>query len=367
VPGLSNVVAIASSNFALLGDGTVMAWGKNDQGQLGIGTTGPEVCNSAAGDFGCSTKPRPVVNCSGEKLAGVIAVSGGGEAGYGVLGDRTVMSWGNNTRGQLGDRSIEENSNCAVPVEGLSKVLAISGGGVFALALLENGRVMGWGANGSGEIGGNSSDECTRQPDSCSKTPKEVEGLEEVTAISAGRGYSLALSSGTVYAFGDNDPWGQLGTGSTTSTSVPTALQLGNGGPGGPVAGIAAGEQHSLAFLQSGSGVAPPDFVVTPGAGSLTAVWTVAAQEYRVRWKRSSDETYNNLNEEWIRHPCSEPAPCSFVIGGLSEEPYDVALAFRSDGVLTGHKIVEETTPLAPKITAVTGVSVTSGSAGGGA
>jgi alpha-tubulin suppressor-like RCC1 family protein len=363
VPGLSNVVAIASSNFALLSDGTVMAWGKNDRGQLGIGTTGPEVCNTEGGAFGCSTQPRPVVNCGGERLPGVIAVSGGGEAGYALLSDHTVMSWGSNTHGQLGDRTVEHGSNCAGPVESLSKALAISGGGAFALALLENGRVMGWGANGAGEIGGNSSDECTRQPGSCTKTPKEVEGLERVTAISAGRVYSLALSGGTVYAFGDNDPWGQLGIGNTTSTRVPTPLQVGHSSKGGPVAGIAAGEQHSLAFLQSGSAVAPPEFIVTPGAGSLTVLWTVEAQEYHLRWKRASDGAYNNINEEWIRHGCSVAEPCSFVIEDLSEEPYDVSLALRSDGIQTGHKIVEDTTPLAT-IPDVTGVSPTSGSAG---
>src|SRR5206468_2309569 len=89
VSGLSNVVAISAGNdhsLALLGDGTVMAWGLNNDGQLGDGTT---------------TNRRVPVAVS--ELSGVVAISGGGFHSMALLGDGTVKAWGDNGSGQVGD------------------------------------------------------------------------------------------------------------------------------------------------------------------------------------------------------------------------------------------------------------------------
>src|SRR5437870_7105008 len=74
--------------LALLGDGTVMAWGANFAHQLGNGGT-------TASDV-----PVPV---SG--LSNVRAVSAGREFSLALLSDGTVMAWGANVDGQLGDGS----------------------------------------------------------------------------------------------------------------------------------------------------------------------------------------------------------------------------------------------------------------------
>src|SRR5207245_1280035 len=102
----------------------------------------------------------------------------------------------------------------------------------------------GWGANGVGPLGGTSSGECKKVPNSCSKTPKLVSGLGEAGGVSAGRSYSLVLKRGKIFAFGDNEPWGQLGIGSTKNTNVPTEIRGLESAQG-----LAAGEQHSLAFI----------------------------------------------------------------------------------------------------------------------
>src|SRR5579859_1626681 len=92
VSGLTTDVAAISGgsthSLALLHDGTVRAWGDNEDGALGDGThTGPETCLSTP----CSTKP---VEVSG--LSGVTAVSAGGGFSLALLGSGKVSSWGSN-------------------------------------------------------------------------------------------------------------------------------------------------------------------------------------------------------------------------------------------------------------------------------
>jgi alpha-tubulin suppressor-like RCC1 family protein len=56
--------------------------------------------------------------------------------------------------------------------------------------------------------------------------PIPVPGLTEVTEISAGLGYDLALcSDGTVWAWGGN-PFGQLGAGNTTTIPNSTPIHV---------------------------------------------------------------------------------------------------------------------------------------------
>ncbi len=216
--------------LALLSDGTVMSWGENSWGQLGDGThTGPETCHAAyeaaAGyTVGCSTTPIPV---SG--LSGVVAIAAGAQHSLALLSNGTVMAWGDNERGQLGDGSMsgpdhcyteQEPTQCStspVPVSGLSEVTAIAAGQNYNLALLRNGTVMAWGSNGWGELGDGT---ISWGGD----VPAPVIGLSGVKAIAAGGGNSLALlSNGTVMAWGANE-FGQLGDGTLTQSDVPVAV-----------------------------------------------------------------------------------------------------------------------------------------------
>jgi alpha-tubulin suppressor-like RCC1 family protein len=298
VPGLTHVVAIASggaSNFALEEHGTLMAWGKNNLGMLGLGnlsSTELEACTGEAGTRSCSTVPRPVDLNGLPAGVTVTAISAGTYAAYAVLSNGGVLAWGDNAHGQLGTgNAADSNVPVAVNMTPLEKhlgftpdVVAVSGGDIFALGLLRDGEVIAWGSNGHGELGGTSSEECSKRFKTCSMSPRLVSGLVDVTAISAGASSSLALSAGTMYSFGDNER-GQLGIGGTTNTNVPTPIK-GVSHVGGIAAGVArAGEAHSLAFLESGDG--PVALLsVKPGRGSLELSWTFAATEDKIRWRR---------------------------------------------------------------------------------
>ncbi len=120
------------------------------------------------------------------------------------------MAWGYNQSGQLGDGTKGESSKVPVAVSKLSGVtaLATAGNGLHTLALLSKGTVMAWGENSAGQLGDGKMES--------SDVPVAVSGLAGVKAISASGSHSLALnSSGSVFAWGANND-GQLGDGTST-------------------------------------------------------------------------------------------------------------------------------------------------------
>jgi alpha-tubulin suppressor-like RCC1 family protein len=231
VAGLSGVSAIAAGgehSLALLSNGTVMAWGANESGQLGTG------------NFNESDVPVAV-----KGLSGVSAIAAGGEYSLALLKGGTVMAWGAGESGQLGDGKLKA-SDVPIAVKGLTGVSAIAAGGEHGLALLKGGTVMAWGANELGQLGEEPDGEQELQ---LSDVPLAVKGVSGVSAIAAGGADSLALTSGaTVMAWGA-DADGQLGNGSTAGFVPAPVAVAGLSG----VSAIAAGEQHSVALLGNGT------------------------------------------------------------------------------------------------------------------
>lgn len=219
--GVKQIAVGGSHDLALMADGTVASWGRNGNGELGYGTV---------------TNPTdtPVVIPG---LSGVKAIAAGIDSSYALLKNGTVMSWGDNSEGELGDGNATGDSSVPVPVPGLTKVKALTAGGYHVLALLKDGTAVGWGSDSSGELGdGNTGG----QPQA---TPVAVSGLTGIKALSAGQYHSLALlKTGAVYSWG-SDANGALGLGSlVTSQYTPqlvTALSH--------VKSISAGDSFSLA------------------------------------------------------------------------------------------------------------------------
>jgi alpha-tubulin suppressor-like RCC1 family protein len=250
VGGLTGVTAIAAGAehaLALLSNGTVKAWGANESGELGTG------------NFKASNTPVTV-----KGLTNVIAVAAGEGFSLALLSNGTVKAWGSNRYGQLADPEIEENSNVPVPAGSLSGVKSIAAGATHALALLSNGTVMAWGEDKFGEIGNGTVKTAV-------ETPSAVTGLAGATAVSAGAQDSVALVGGAVKTWGTNS-YGQLGDGTVGGmSSVPVEV------PGiAKAASISAGAAHVLAFgepLPVVTEVSPP---LGPSAGGTAVTITGA-------------------------------------------------------------------------------------------
>jgi len=246
VGGLTEEVTAISSgrerSLALLKNGTVEIWGSNTKGELGINTRiGPQTCGHTA----CSTSAVTIPG-----LSGVIGVSVGYSHSMALLSNGTAMAWGGDSYGELGATGKELGSGqgqdrtyVPIPVRALNNAIALSASDKYSTALLSDGTVMTWGRNIEGELGNGTIGEGTS-----TSIPGPVPGLSSVTAISAGGGFNnqghvlALLSNGTVMAWGSNG-YGELGDGSTTTSDVPVPVS----GPTG-VKGISAGKWQSIAF-----------------------------------------------------------------------------------------------------------------------
>jgi alpha-tubulin suppressor-like RCC1 family protein len=119
------------------------------------------------------------------------------------------------------------------------QVTAVSDGGDYGLALTSAGRVLAWVDNYYDELGTG-----TATVDNPTPVPVDLPAATSVTAVSAGSDYSLAVTStGRLLAWGDNTNGG-LGDGGTTSSSVPVSMAL---TAGTSVTAVSAGFDHSLA------------------------------------------------------------------------------------------------------------------------
>src|SRR5450759_2553757 len=123
LPSGTTVIAIAGGgqhSLALTSSGQVLAWGYNEAGQLGNGTTTSQ-----------SNTPVAVSLPSGTT---VTAIAGGFSHSLALTSTGQVLAWGRNLEGELGNGTTT-NSSTPVVVSAIRAAVAISGGGYHSLAI----------------------------------------------------------------------------------------------------------------------------------------------------------------------------------------------------------------------------------------
>ncbi|MCL2577458.1 MAG: immunoglobulin domain-containing protein [Defluviitaleaceae bacterium] len=141
---LNNINTIAAGNrhtVALRNDGVVHAWGRNDDGQLGDGTT-----------------TRRLMAVQIQNFNNVAAVAAGSDHTLALQNNGSVWAWGDNTWLQIGRRNLASHAvfrreTSPMQVQHLSNVTAISAGSEHSLALGSDGAVIAWGRNYHGQFG----------------------------------------------------------------------------------------------------------------------------------------------------------------------------------------------------------------------
>lgn len=209
---------------ALAASGTTWVWGKNQFGQMGLGTT-------------AKTGVLPLASSS---LFGISGIGTGLEHCLGFLGNGQIQSWGDNSYGQLGVGTQIGTLNPSL-VSGSIPTVGIAAGDGFSIALDGSGNVFTWGDGSSGQLGrGNSVN--------WSFVPVKVTGLPQIQTIAAGRSSAYAIDqSGKIWVWGAST-YSQIGDFGMNGVASPTLLS----GFSGTAIAISAGAAHALVLTADG-------------------------------------------------------------------------------------------------------------------
>ncbi|MDR2153287.1 MAG: hypothetical protein LBO72_10760, partial [Helicobacteraceae bacterium] len=221
----------ATSNFhtlALTKNGKLYAAGKNNRGQLGLGDTSDRYFFTHISDLDDKT---------------IVALAADGEHSMALDAEGKLYAAGNNGNGQLGlgDRDNRENFTLVSSLKG-KKIVAVSVGDYYSLALDAEGKVYAAGANDRGQLG--LGDRKNRENFTLVKSLRGA----KIAAIATGGSCSFAIDfSGKVYAAGDNE-FGQLGLGTSGKENDRESFTLVKSLEGKKIAQVTASYAHALAL-----------------------------------------------------------------------------------------------------------------------
>ena len=262
--GVTSIAAGRSHVLALLTDGSVVAWGANNQGQLGDGT----ITNRSTPVRVCAVgQPTP---CS-TFLTGVSQLVGANNHSVALLSDGSVLTFGNNDSGQLGNGTtagsdtpvqvcaVGQTAPCASFLSGVTSI----GPGLLdnSLAVGPGGVVFGWGNNFFGQLGDGTTTDRTTPVQACAvgQTAPCGSFLTGITSVAGGSfSHTVAVGAGgAAFAWGSNGS-GQLGDGTNSSRSTPVPVcAVGQTAPCSAfltgAGSVSAGTFHSVAVLTNGS------------------------------------------------------------------------------------------------------------------
>lgn len=228
--------------------GAVYCWGKNNFGQLG------------RGDVAWVGHNAPVTNANSAAQIGaaVASISSGLYHACALMNSGGVRCWGLSSSGQLGYGSNlavgdDELPSSKSPIFASDALIALAAGDTHTLIIHPNAgspQVRGWGSNGNGELGNNS-------------TQNHGDGVGPAYAIANLVGTPAAIAAGgrhscVIYEDGDVSCWGrgsdgQLGLSTTESIgdneypSSEATLSF-----AAPAVQIAAGDSHTCVLLENG-------------------------------------------------------------------------------------------------------------------
>ncbi|MDR2336735.1 MAG: hypothetical protein LBE03_01370 [Candidatus Nomurabacteria bacterium] len=219
----TKIVAIAARGYHSLAvdeNGKLYAWGRNDTGQVGNGTSISNVLRPIKINGLQDNTPNAITNNTR-----IVAVAAGRFHSLAVDDSGLVYAWGKNTDGQIGNGN-KSNDNVLAPIvingyggesnaiKASTKIVTISAGLYFSIVSDIEGNVYTWGKNDYGQLGDGSTTDTT--------TPKLLARLSNITKLAGGGRHVLAVSNdGEVYTWGQNN-YGQIGNEATATNGVST-------------------------------------------------------------------------------------------------------------------------------------------------
>ncbi|MFA5127372.1 MAG: hypothetical protein WC457_00010 [Patescibacteria group bacterium] len=240
----------------LSGDGSVKCWGANGRGQLGQGIP-DDISDTHDDNYGDNSDETPGALNPIDLGGTAVQIDGGMYFICALLDSGDVVCWGDNGYGQLGKGNTDsigddETPADVGPINLGGTATQISVGGVEACALMSDGSVKCWGANGYGQLGQGNTDNVGDD-----ETPADVGPINlgsTATQISVGGLHACAiLDGGNLKCWG----WGELGSlGYGNQDNIGDVESLGSLGfvdlGGVAVDEVACGGRHTCALRTDG-------------------------------------------------------------------------------------------------------------------
>lgn len=270
------IIAISAGKYtsiALAQDGTVFTWGRNSEGQLGnnskVNIDSPVKVSKGAYSGTTYLGDNPTNK--------IIHVSTGEDCSIALASDGIVYTWGKGGDGQLGNGTTTSNLTPIKVIKGEypgttylgddpnNKIISVSAGYGYSLAIDENGFVYTWGNNSYGQLGNNST-VASNIPVKVNKGDYQGTAYlgddpnNKIIKAIAGDGHCIAVAQdGIVYTWGNNSK-GQLGNESNVNSLIPVKVRMGEyagtaflgDNSSNKITDVAIGNSHSLAIDQQG-------------------------------------------------------------------------------------------------------------------
>jgi len=277
-PGFQNTMGVISarglSSFVIQADSSLWSWGWNWHGQLGIGTYDA---------FWHEPLNIPLHSTPMRILGNVDALSDSSCDGWhtaAILNDGSLLGWGDNSLGQLGDGTTgqiflgnnheqawsrvqtgEFGDNWSMasqprydsfgynywvdiinyrpnPIRIIDNVIAVSTGGIHTMAIKTDGSLWAWGGYRLGsEFGVMNYHRFPSHP---------VKVMADIITVSSGNSHTMAIqSNGYLWALGNNS-LGQLGDNTIIGRISPVKIM-------DNIAAVSSGGAHTMAIRTDGS------------------------------------------------------------------------------------------------------------------
>ena len=225
--GITRIAAGWHHTIAFRADGTVWAWGKNADAQLGDGTTTQRDSPVKIIAYTSVGSTIPASN-----WMSVTAVAAGSSHSAAIVASGDLWVWGSNLHGKIGDgRTTQRVSPLAIDAFASAAL-----GPEHTVAVKSDGTLWSWGWNFFGQLGdGTTTDR---------STPVQI-GAGFASAATNNVHTVAVKTDASLWAFGSNF-YGQLGDGTTNNSATP--VRIGTG-----FVSAAAGFFHTVAIKSDGS------------------------------------------------------------------------------------------------------------------
>ncbi|MCZ4497445.1 MAG: hypothetical protein JWM25_2030, partial [Thermoleophilia bacterium] len=242
---LTDIVAIAAGmdhGIALRADGTVWAWGQNNEGQLGDGSITPR------------SRAVQSTYTGGAPLTDMLQVAGGDDQSYVLRADGTIWAFGNNGAGQLGDNSGLRQTRAVqsryADNSFLTNIIQVAASGANATVLRSDGTVWSWGIGLGGRNGDNTANQRNRAVQSLYSGGAP---LTDIVSVARGDMTGMVIrADGTVWTWGSN-PRAQLADNTIVDRTGAIQMTKVGGTAITDAIQVAGGYLHSMVLCADGT------------------------------------------------------------------------------------------------------------------